>query len=169
MCTSSISAALAVALLPGGAFAKCPPRGPLPEAPFQATDLNGVAWPDFCFEERDYEEHFFVIGDWGGLFRGANMPPIPAYDRKGGLFIKGVDDKAQVLVAEQMKKRASISEPRYLLNVGDNFYWGGVQTECGKVANHVEASSLAQWNTVFESVYDSPDLLGKPWLGVLGK
>jgi len=147
--------------------ASCPPRDPLPEAPAYATDLNGIAWPDFCFEQRDLEEHFFIIGDWGGIFRGLNVAPLTAPNRHGNV-IAGIDDRAQVLVAEQMKLRANISKPRYLLNVGDNFYWGGVETDCGGRSDQIEPSSLGQWNTVFEQVYDGPDLAGKPWLGVLG-
>jgi len=147
--------------------AGCPPRASLPEAPAHATDLNGVAWPDFCFEQRDLEEHFFIIGDWGGIFRGLNVAPLTAPNRHENI-VAGIDDRAQVLVAQQMKLRAAVSKPRYLLNVGDNFYWGGVETPCGGRADQIEPSSLGQWNTVFEQVYDGPDLAGKPWLGVLG-
>lgn len=158
---------LLLALAGRAVEAVCPQRAPLPEAPAYATDLNGIAWPDFCFEQRELEEHFFIIGDWGGIFRGPSVAPLTAPNRHGNV-VAGIDDRAQVLVAEQMKLRASVSKPRYLLNVGDNFYWGGVETPCGSRSDQVEPSSLGQWNAVFEQVYDGPDLAGKPWLGVLG-
>jgi len=148
---------------------RCPPGAERPRAPELPTDHNGIAWPDFCFEPRDIEEHFFIIGDWGGIFQGEHVLPIPAFDDKQGTrtFVHDVDDRAQLLVAAQMKERAAVSKPRYLLNVGDNFYWGGVDAECG-AGGSVERSTIAQWNAVFEQVYDGPDLAGKPWMGVLG-
>eukprot|EP00443_Scrippsiella_acuminata_P048691 CAMPEP_0115213306 /NCGR_PEP_ID=MMETSP0270-20121206/23726_1 /TAXON_ID=71861 /ORGANISM="Scrippsiella trochoidea, Strain CCMP3099" /LENGTH=478 /DNA_ID=CAMNT_0002627051 /DNA_START=57 /DNA_END=1493 /DNA_ORIENTATION=+ len=145
----------------------CPPRVAPPPAPQYATDLNGVAWPDYCFEPREQEEHFFIIGDWGGIFQGPGLEPLtaPSSSRPA---MEGIDDKAQLLVAEQMNKRASISQPRYVLNVGDCFYWGGVNLRCGESAGSVHPSTTAQWQAVFEDVYSSPDLAGRPWLGVLG-
>lgn len=59
-------------------------------------------------------------------------------------FVKNVDDKPQLLVAEAFKARAALKDPqllegkahkamgsRYILNVGDNFYWGGIEKTCG--------------------------------------
>jgi len=162
-----VAALVPLAALVPAALGDCPARDPLPAAPQYATDLNGVAWPDYCFEPRELEEHFFIIGDWGGIFRGSGVEPFTApLARRSALA--GVDDRAQLLVAEQMKKRANISKPRYLLNVGDNFYWGGVMSKCGQSSVSVDPSTIAQWQTVFEDVYSGPDLAGKPWLGVLG-
>jgi len=150
------------------ARATCPPVPPRPTAPQRATDLNGIAWPDFCFEsEPGQEEHFFIIGDWGGLFRGPGNTPVPADTRKRP-FVPGIDDTAQLRVAEQMKIRANTSNPRYILNIGDNFYWGGVQTHCGQPSNQVAPSTWAQWESVYERIYDGPGLAGVPWMGVLG-
>jgi len=155
------------AVLSQPALGSCPVRDAVPAAPQFATDLNGVAWPDYCFEPRELEEHFFIIGDWGGIFQGPGVAPLTAFDNKRP-FVEGVDERAQSLVAEQMKIRANVSKPRYLLNVGDNFYWGGVNTMCGESTASVDPSTMAQWRYVFEEVYSGPDLEGKPWLGVLG-
>ncbi|CAK9053945.1 unnamed protein product, partial [Durusdinium trenchii] len=46
-------------------------------------------------------------------------------------WLKDVDVPAQHLVADQMIKRAKENNPDYLLNVGDNFYWGGIFGKCG--------------------------------------
>jgi len=138
-----------------------------PEAPRLATDHNGVALEETCFEGEG-PHHVFVIGDWGGV----DTPPVPADHRSpefGGSrpFIVGVDDRAQQRVALQMKKRAATSDPDYVLNVGDNFYWGGLLTDCGKpVEQHVDPWD--QWGNTFERIYTGPGLDGKQWLGVLG-
>ncbi|CAJ1423382.1 unnamed protein product [Effrenium voratum] len=84
-------------------------------------------------------------------------------------WLKDVDVPAQHLVAEQMIKRARANNPDYLLNVGDNFYWGGVFGKCGATPmSKVNDVTRAQFNWVFENVYKGPGLDGKPWLSVLG-
>lgn len=152
---------------------RCTPPRSLPPAPRHATDLNGIKWPDLCFEgghlgkERHDEEHFFVIGDWGGVFRAPSVPPMPANQAasRGRPFVVGVDDRAQQLVAAQMKARANASRPQFVINAGDNFYWGGVETDCGHSSQLIRTG---QWEYVFEAIYTGPDLAGKQWMGVLG-
>merc|ERR1740138_466945 len=62
---------------------------------------------------------------------------------------------------------AAKNPPDYILNVGDNFYWGGINVKCG--AGVDTASDLTkQWEKVFENVYIGPGIDGKQWLGVLG-
>lgn len=138
-------------------------------APAFATDLNGVAWPPLCLESRAsyHEEHFFIIGDWGGISRPW-IPPLPAdmTSSRGRPFVAGVDDNAQQLVANQMKMRAQVNMPRYVLNAGDNFYWGGITMDCGLPSNKTVQTD--QWEHVFERVYQGPGLDGVPWMGVLG-
>jgi len=147
---------------------RCPTPQLKPQAPELATDYNGANWPSMCFEPRELEEHVFIIGDWGGIFAPGALP-YPANDTKPGRgWVKGVDDQAQLLVAAQMNQRAAFSKPRYVLNVGDNFYWGGVLSDCGAGASRVLSSTLEQWDRVYERIYNGPELLGKPWLGVLG-
>lgn len=171
MVTTAKAATVAIFVAVGRArlalAAGCPPGPARPEAPEYATGLNGIAWPELCLEPRELEEHFFIIGDWGGIFQGPGQLPIPAYDAKRS-FVPGVDDRAQLLVATQLKLRAAISQPRYLLNVGDNFYWGGVNSHCGEPSTRVLDSTTAQWESVYEAIYNGPDLAGKVWMGVLG-
>jgi len=160
----------------------CPEAEDPPPPPDYATDLNGIAWPDFCLEDvadeeeqqqdspakdADAEEHFFVIGDWGGLFQGPGNAPVPA-DHHKRPFVDGVDDVAQLLVAEQMKLRANSSRPRFVLNVGDNLYWGGLPSECGNPTTETPGHLWATWDAVFEHIYDGPFLENVPWMGVLG-
>lgn len=141
------------------------------DAPLQASDYNGWALPEVCFKEGG-PHNVYVIGDWGGIRYADRMPPIPA-DKRSKLFPKfhrdfvyGVDDRAQLLVADQMRKRAKYAPPDYILNVGDNFYWGGVSAKCGGApfTNH----DTGQWENIFEKVYWGAGLDGKTWLGIMG-
>jgi len=161
----AIVASLSVPAAGGAPDGKCPKGKKPPKAPRLATELNGIAWPDFCYEDRGFEEHFFIIGDWGGLYR-PNDEPIPANDGKRP-FNQEVDNFAQHFVAREMKNRANRSMPRYILNVGDNFYWGGLNVNCGSPTDSVLEATIPQWDAVFENIYNGP-LLGLPWLGVLG-
>ncbi|CAK0850744.1 unnamed protein product [Prorocentrum cordatum] len=172
------AAAIAWLRAPGAAAGPGPPglgecaaRFVPPAAPLAATDLNGVRVPDACFMDPG-EHHVYIVGDWGGVSAAPGAPPVPADHRAPEFkahhreFVSGVDDCAQQRVAEQMRRRAAQSQPDYVLNVGDNFYWGGIAGECGMpVFEHV---GTGQWATVFEEVYTGPGLDGKQWLGVLG-
>lgn len=96
---------------------------------------------------------------------GTNGTDCPA--RCG--WLKDVDVPAQHLVADQMIKRAKANNPDYLLNVGDNFYWGGIFGKCGETPmSKVNDVTRAQFNWIYENVYKGPGLDGKPWLSVLG-
>jgi len=96
---------------------------------------------------------------------GTNGTDCPA--RCG--WLKDIDTKAQSLVANQMIKRAKMNNPDFLLNVGDNFYWGGVAGKCGETPmSKVNDVTRAQFNWIFENIYKGPGLDGKPWLSVLG-
>jgi hypothetical protein len=78
-----------------------------------------------------------------------------------------VDDQAQQLVANQMKAHALSADPDYIINVGDNFYWGGIdKVKCG--APPFRQAWTVQWNEIFEAVYTGKGIDGKQWLGVLG-
>eukprot|EP00439_Symbiodinium_sp_Y106_P052568 s1014_g7.t1 len=124
-------------------------RGGL-EPPSSATQYNGVAWEDMVIPGTG-EMHVFTIGDWGGLLweqfsdGGTGLHVYPFIRSACGIldmkncfnetgdsapdsckqtcgYVAGVDDHAQVVVAEQMKKRAEKTGVHYILNVGDNFY-----------------------------------------------
>jgi len=82
-------------------------------------------------------------------------------------FVDDIDKVAQYKVADVMKKVARTSKPDYIINVGDNFYAGGVTSTCG-ATNMCTLITTGQWRTLFEQIYDSPELKGKEWHGVLG-
>eukprot|EP00929_Paragymnodinium_shiwhaense_P034941 TRINITY_DN1895_c0_g1_i1.p1 TRINITY_DN1895_c0_g1~~TRINITY_DN1895_c0_g1_i1.p1 ORF type:complete len:630 (+),score=116.77 TRINITY_DN1895_c0_g1_i1:132-2021(+) len=167
----------------------CPPPGAAVPPPPHATAYNGISWPQMCFE-GDREEHILLIGDWGGAEPGAPANNLLLRDGKKFWFRRefkwGIDDKAQFLVALQLSKFAAQLEadgngPRYVLNVGDNFYWGGCLDQCAtrSVDNAVESYYKAateaagprchqQFYSIFESMYFGPGINGVPWLSVLG-
>jgi len=83
-------------------------------------------------------------------------------------FVKGVDDQPQILVAEAMKARAANNTPVLVLNAGDNFYWGGIEKNCGTPMDVLSYTAHHQFDQVFESIYTGPGLESVPWLSVLG-
>jgi len=99
---------------------------------------------------------------------------IECYETDGDTCAAGcgfmeVDKQPQLLVAEALKKRAAEMRPGYLLNVGDNFYWGGIEKTCGTTPmNEMSFTAYHQFNQIFEGVYQGEGLSGKPWLSVLG-
>jgi hypothetical protein len=90
--------------------------------------------------------------------------------RKSGVhkrdFVTGLDDFPQQQVAAVMAQRAMWVDPDYVINVGDNFYWAGVDQEC--CTTQGEKSFSSQWDDIFEAMYTGTGLDGKQWLGVLG-
>jgi len=88
--------------------------------------------------------------------------------KKGCRYTPAVDQHAQQLVGVSMQKRAAEKNPDFILNVGDNFYWGGVNTECGSPMDKISYVAGMQFNNIFESVYSGPGIDGKPWFSVLG-
>lgn len=83
-------------------------------------------------------------------------------------FVKGIDDQPQILVAKSLKMRAAKMDPAFILNVGDNFYWGGIEKTCGTPMNELSYTAHHQFNQIFEGVYNGKGLDGKVWLSVLG-
>jgi len=63
---------------------------------------------------------------------------------------------AQNNVAKSMQVHAETLEPIAVLNVGDSFYWSGVQSTWDP-----------RWRTVFERMYRGKGM-NIPWLGILG-
>ena len=67
---------------------------------------------------------------------GSETRGCPHDARKSLAFgAPGVDDNPQILVANAFKARAALKDPQYILNVGDNFYWGGIEKTCGEPMN----------------------------------
>lgn len=83
-------------------------------------------------------------------------------------YVSGVDDQPQQMVAKAMKERARVNEPQYILNVGDNFYWGGIEKTCGTPMDQISWTAHHQFDQIFEQMYSGQGLDGKPWLSVLG-
>jgi len=83
-------------------------------------------------------------------------------------YVDGVDDQPQILVANTFKARAAEMNPSYILNVGDNFYWGGIEKTCGTPMNEISYTAHHQFDQIFEGIYQGAGLSGKPWLSVLG-
>jgi len=124
---------------------------------------NGIRWPTKCIPKK--RGRFFAIGDWGSLRNGQTMD-----NTRGGRkrpYIHSADRHAQFHVAGVMKRVARSSKPDYVLNAGDNFYPGGVETVCG-ARDMCTVLHTGQWRRLFEEPYDSPELRGKEWHGVLG-
>jgi len=181
--------------VPGGrCIASCigKPAPPKPGRPATPFTLNGQAWPEMCIHEMD--AHFFGIGDWGG-----NGPqpgctwqnPGRCQVGSGGCGgsseldssfaetnVSSPDNRpctdadywAQKYVAEQMKKLAPTVKPDYVINVGDNFYPGGIGFACGAAGNNPPADPDGHGRIHFDEVYgNNPGGLdGKPWMSVLG-
>lgn len=136
----------------------------VPDPPLLAPDFNGIRVPDVCFESEG-PHYVYVIGDWGGVMTPTG--PKPANQRVPKTEVKGVDDCAQQRVAAQMRERAKHRAPDYILNVGDNFYWAGLDIQCGAYpAYQIMQTGQFHWN--FEKIYVGEGLEGKPWLSVLG-
>eukprot|EP00931_Biecheleriopsis_adriatica_P074191 TRINITY_DN4830_c1_g1_i1.p1 TRINITY_DN4830_c1_g1~~TRINITY_DN4830_c1_g1_i1.p1 ORF type:complete len:553 (+),score=100.02 TRINITY_DN4830_c1_g1_i1:133-1791(+) len=108
---------------------------------------------------------------------------VACYDSKGQLtqdsedspgcvegcgFVAGIDDRPQLLVAQAFKGRAAKNSPAIILNVGDNFYWGGIEKDCGTPMTELSYPAHHQYTQVFESVYNGPGVDKVPWYSVLG-
>jgi len=151
----------------------CNRRFEAPEPGSTALALNGVRLPDTCFDsELAVDQHqIFIIGDWGGLPGDPETGPVTADHRKDGFhkreFVGGLDDVAQHVVRDRIRERAADFRPEYILNVGDNFYWGGVEATCGTTRQNMSNFS-SQWEDIFENFYTGDGLDGVQWLGVLG-
>lgn len=116
--------------------------------------------------------NFFGIGDWGGDGAGApghTWTNPGRCDGESSRPCQDADHWAQKYVARQMKLVAKHAKPDYVVNVGDNFYPGGITSGCQSNNSHPGKDPSGQWARDFEAVYlDDPDLQGKPWLSVLG-
>jgi len=139
-------------------------------APVSATQYEGFE------DERHFQvnaaadgyTHVFAVGDWGATLPGHYTAP----NKRGPGqkcpencgYVQGVDNRAQILVANIMKQRAATSDPQYVLNVGDNLYWSGIPQECTSAqATSLTSQSFAE---AWQGVYGG--LANKPWISTLG-
>eukprot|EP00435_Cladocopium_sp_Y103_P016939 s3154_g4.t1 len=84
-------------------------------------------------------------------------------------FVPEVDMQPQFLVANAFRARAAMKNPDYILNVGDNFYWGGIEIDCGSTPmSQISGTARHQFDQVFEGIYQGAGLSNKPWLSILG-
>jgi len=156
----------------------CLPRFVTPNKAQWATEHNGVHIPDACFPGYG-PHHVFIIGDWGGHVGksgGIEAAKHMAHRKERGQgFVYPIDVDPQLRVKNQMANRAAWAKPDYVLNVGDNFYWGGIEDYCGSKDITKPYSNggtgvpkVNQFRKFYEEVYSGPGLDGKQWLGVLG-
>lgn len=152
-------------IVAGSCAFTCPSSPPKrPDMPQNVVDLNGIAWPEVCLNGQE-EQHFFVIGDWGGMM---GTPPTTFVNRP--TVIPEVDPYAQTFVAGRMAAVAETIRPKFIINVGDNFYPGGISTAgtCNATTRKTDAAGSIIFTGVFENIYKGPGLDGVEWWGVLG-
>lgn len=162
-------------------YDNCQPRFRTRQNPPElATDLNGVELPRTCFlDDSKGSHHIFVIGDWGGVVdwfdtvKGWVHPPRTADHTKKDFAshhrekVNSSDTWAQYNVSKWFTYHAQHSDPDFVINLGDNFYWGGLNVQCGAPMDAVLDPSY-QWSNVYEKMYVGSKVDGKQWLGILG-
>jgi len=160
---------------------ECTSKFRVPPKPKTAVEHNGVALPDVCYTGKG-PFHVFIIGDWGGMVDAAGeLTAVSHLNHRWNQsfqFIYPSDKLAQFRVRDQMVAQVPLSNPDYILNVGDNFYWGGIEDYCA--ADDIsdlysnggttkdKKQHVDQFKVVFEDVYSDPAIIKLPWLGTLG-
>ncbi|CAE7226818.1 PAP17 [Symbiodinium natans] len=81
--------------------------------------------------------------------------------------VNSSDTWAQFNVSRWMCYYAKKWDPEFIVNLGDNFYWGGLNVQCGAPMDQVQDPGF-QWSNIYEVMYSCDGLEGKQWLGVLG-
>lgn len=165
----------------------CLAFGDRPAIPDTATELNGVAWGAGCYKGKE-KYHVFIIGDWGGMCGYSNLNdcdlspeesqsswdhdehptrPYPMKNNRGKK--KGIDDSAQHHVRDRMNELAAKVDPEFVLNVGDNFYPGGIVEHCQMRKSKIDFHKMpSQFKSTYEEMYNGKGLRNKEWLSVLG-
>lgn len=165
------------------------PGSSKPSKPTNAQMHNGIEWPAICLDES--VTRFFTIGDWGGVC-GWNQDNVCLPDRKPNMCICGpdcadkgkpcpmpnknrgaanhaIDGIAQRLVSERMLARQKQliqdkSPARFIVNVGDNFYPGGLDYHCGL---EDKSNTSPQFQQIWKAMYRE-ELQDLEWWSVLG-
>eukprot|EP00435_Cladocopium_sp_Y103_P068827 s107_g32.t1 len=94
---------------------------------------------------------------------GCDWSKSPTMDSKEDLeynYIAGADTYGTACDVDS----EAIDRVDYILNVGDNFYWGGISATCG---NFDKFEGGPQWTYIYENMYHGP-LDNLQWLSVLG-
>jgi hypothetical protein len=139
--------------------------------PSKALQYKGASLPERCYDGAA-EEHVFVIGDYGGITKtsGGSVYVERADNTVGrtdGRRLRSGDAHPQQDVAAAMANFAATLKPRFVLNGGDNFYFGGIDTGCGKPMNTIAPRTQVQFDAVFEKMYAGTGM-DIPWFSVLG-
>jgi len=134
-----------------------------PAQPHNVLDLNGITWPTACYTE-DEDNHFFIIGDWGGYGY-----PVRTFNNRP-TTIGTIDTHAQSYVAYKINELAPALRPKFFVNVGDNFYPGGISSPgtCNATTDRVDAAGSITFTDVYEEIYHGDGVDGVEWWGVLG-
>mmetsp|Transcript_66724 Transcript_66724/g.142692 ORF Transcript_66724/g.142692 Transcript_66724/m.142692 type:complete len:565 (-) Transcript_66724:188-1882(-) len=132
-------------------------EGTLP-MPDTATQYDGIEdMRDIPVYEYEGHAHVFAIGDWGAPLQTNHLT---AFNTGGG------DEKSQYSVANAMINRAKYVDPQYVLNVGDNFYIGGIEMSCNEPPSAAWGKAKSDFSTTWQAIYGP--LAKKPWLSTLG-
>jgi len=124
--------------------------------PSKATQYDGIEDKrEFWIDQQADMTHIFVIGDWGAL--------MPNHQTAA---CSGWDCSAQYMVGNAMKNRAKWAYPQYVLNVGDAFYWGGIEVSCNAPPSAAWGAAKGAFGSVWQSVYS--ELAWIPWISTLG-
>jgi hypothetical protein len=127
--------------------------------PARADQYNGITDERRVdiYDDKWGQASVFVIGDWGATF-----PNHLTFAGQGG------DMYSQFAVANAFKARAKWADPQYVLNVGDNFYVGGLETphNCQQPPGELRDDVIAKFQSVWVDIY--APVSSKPWLSVLG-
>lgn len=83
------------------------------------------------------------------------------------------DHWGQKLVADQMKQKAEELKTKgktldFVLNAGDNFYPGGVNTQCGQFGDNIPWDPSGQFVGMWSNIYLVGALKEAPWISSLG-
>lgn len=155
-------------IVPGTCAFQCPSpsttRLPMPD---NALNYNGKSWPTACWDE-DADNHFFIIGDWGGVLNGNGEAADSYTFQNRPTILKPIDVEAQQYVAHKIRDLAPSLQPKFFINVGDNAYPGGIGGVCNAVEDKVDANGLNFFQQIFKNKYYGEGVDGKEWWGVLG-
>lgn len=143
---------------------RCPENSTRPAMPRNALEMNGQEWPMACFNGTEVQR-FFIIGDWGGILSGTE--PLTFKNRPQ--VVEPIDSHAQSYVARKMAQLADEKRPKFVINVGDNFYPGGISSPgtCNAETDETDPAGEIIFSNIFEKVYKGPGLAVE-WWGVLG-